>query len=119
MRMTELVLKVVTGEELGAGRRVFLGLFHPNTVGARDRCRGPPRALLAYIYLVILNCGSPCRLGKSRFRVVQAANLWALFFYQLFGLRPRFPYLYPSDYRICCVGSVCAFDAFKLSTSHI
>ena len=39
MRMTELVLKVVTGEELGAGRRVFLGLFHPNTVGARDRCR--------------------------------------------------------------------------------
>ena len=39
--------------------------------------QGPPRALLAYIYLVILNCGFPCKSGKSRFRVVQAANLWA------------------------------------------
>lgn len=47
--MADVVLKVVTGKEFGGGRRqeegVSLGLFHPNAIEARDRSRGPPRAL--------------------------------------------------------------------------
>lgn len=47
--MAEGVPKVVTGKGLEGGGRLeegaFLGLFHPNTVKARDGSGGLPRAL--------------------------------------------------------------------------
>uniref|UniRef100_A0A452SHM7 Uncharacterized protein n=1 Tax=Ursus americanus TaxID=9643 RepID=A0A452SHM7_URSAM len=58
-----MVPKVSTGKEVGgwseAGGRASLGLFHPNTVEARDRSAGP-LGTVSMIHYLRITPSAPC-----------------------------------------------------------